>query len=428
MAYGRRPTASEVLDLLDRLQRDPVRRDELVAGYRIFRVTVAEDLLNEASIDWLAELMQELHSEGLIDYGSAHLSATEPPIWDGHWLQALADWRVTAAGRADAALYRRESGKVSPAESAAPGQKHDLFISHAGEDAEAVAIPLAEELTKRGWKVWLAEVELTVGDSLSSAIDDALSKSRFGVVVLSRAFFAKPWPRRELEGLTAREVAVGSKVILPIWHEVDEKYIVEKSPVLADRLGVSTRLGLVEVANKIQLALERVGMRAAAGLSDEPVLQSAEPESRLTIPTTSDAQARLVIERPQYWEYLLFAGVLVQGKKKLEPKRDDHELRLPGGARREVTLDAAPEFFKREIDWLGERATLLNRILAPDVWERALGGHDEPVEPTKVEHFAHRILTLYESMLDWSAELRSTRAPSAFMEVRDAMACLVGSF
>lgn len=166
-------------------------------------------------------------------------------------------------------------------------------------------------------------------------------------------------------------------------------------------------------------------MRAAAGLSDEPVLQSAEPESRLTIPTTSDAQAHLVIERPQYWEYLLFAGVLVQGKKKLETKWDDQELGLPGGARREIALDAAPEFFKREIDWLGERATILDRILAADVWERALGARKEHGDPTKVEHFAHRILKLYESMLDWAAELRNTSVPAAFTEIRDVTACFV---
>lgn len=58
MAYGREPTASEVLDVMDRLQRDRIRRDELTAGSKIFRVCAEEGLLNEHSIDWLAELMQ----------------------------------------------------------------------------------------------------------------------------------------------------------------------------------------------------------------------------------------------------------------------------------------------------------------------------------------------------------------------------------
>jgi len=425
MAYGRKPTASEVLDVMDRLQRDPIRRDELSAGHRIFRVCVEEGLLNEHSIDWLAELMQELHDEGLIAYGSVHAGVIKPSVWDNGWLQSMADWRVTSSGRADAALYRRESGTISVAESAAPGQEHDLFISHAGEDKDTVARPLADELRKRGWKVWLDELELTVGDSLSSVIDDALARSRFGVVVLSRAFFAKPWPRRELEGLTAREVAAGSKVILPVWHEVDERYIVQKSPVLADRVGVSTSLDPAAVADKISQALERAGLRAAAGLAPEPVLQSVEPESRLTIPTTSDAQTRLVIERPQYWEYLLFAGVLVQGKKALEAKWEDYELRLPGGPRREVDQGAAPEFFQREMDLLTERVGALDRILAPAVWERAFGTDDEHADPARIENFALRIIKLYEWMLDWAAELRNTSVPSAFTEIRDVTARFV---
>jgi hypothetical protein len=40
-------------------------------------------------------------------------------------------------------------------------------------------------------------------------------ESRFGVVILSPAFFAKEWPNKELDGLVAREDSRG-KVILPI--------------------------------------------------------------------------------------------------------------------------------------------------------------------------------------------------------------------
>jgi hypothetical protein len=243
--------------------------------------------------------------------------------------------------------------------------------------------------------------------------------------VLSRAFFAKPWPRRELEGLTAREVAVGSKMILPVWHEVDDLYILQHSPVLANRVGVSASLGAEAVADKISEALARAGLRAAAGLEPEPVLQSVEPESRLTIPTTSDAQTRLVIERPKYWEYLLVAGVLVQRKKELETKWDDHELRMPGGLRREIDRAAAPDFFKRQIDWLQERVQVLDRILAPSAWERAFGERGEEADPTGIENLARRIIVVYESMLDWAAELRNTSVPSAFAEIRDATACFV---
>ena len=65
----------------------------------------------------------------------------------------------------------------------------DVFICHASEDKSAVVNPLAKELEKRGLQVWLDSSVLTIGDSLRRKIDEGLGSSRFGVVVLSRAFF-----------------------------------------------------------------------------------------------------------------------------------------------------------------------------------------------------------------------------------------------
>ena len=62
-----------------------------------------------------------------------------------------------------------------------------------------------------------ASFAMTVGDSLRRSIDTGLARSRFGVVVLSQEFFAKPWANYELDGLLAREMR-GKKVILPVWH------------------------------------------------------------------------------------------------------------------------------------------------------------------------------------------------------------------
>ncbi len=424
MVSGHKPTASEVLDVMDRLQRDRDHRGDLTRSEAIFRACVAEELLDLDAIDWLAQALQELHGEGLVAYGSVHGGVLEPCVWDGSWIGAVSNWRVTSAGRADAALFRRESGKVSFAEIAFQDQDHDLFISHAGEDKDLVARPLAVELAARGWKVWLDEVQLTLGDSLSSGIDEALVRSRFGVVVLSRAFFGKPWPRRELEGLTAREVAAGSKVILPVWHDVDERYLVQQSPVLADKVGVRTSIGLAAVADKISEALERAGLRGAAGLAPEPVLQSAEPSARLPIPTTSDEQARLMIERPDYWEYRLLAGVLVADKRELEGKWDDHELHVPRGPRREFAGPEVSDYLSRELGWLIDRLKLVNRIFDEPAWAQAMGARGEPGDPAKIENLARRITKLYEDILDWAAALRNTSVSDSCKEAREATACI----
>jgi hypothetical protein len=153
-------------------------------------------------------------------------------------------------------------------------QGHDVFISHASEDKEAVARPIAEALASAGWKVWLDEYELLVGDRLTESINVGLASSRFGVVVLSRAFFAKRWPKEELEGLAAKEAAAGSKVILPVWHGIDEQYLADVAPTLAGRVGVSTTKGIPVVAQELVRALSRERQAPAKAEGSEPILRS----------------------------------------------------------------------------------------------------------------------------------------------------------
>jgi hypothetical protein len=126
----------------------------------------------------------------------------------------------------------------------------DVFISHASEDKELVAQPLVDILTGSGLNVWLDKNELKLGDSLRTKIDQGLAESRFGVVILSQAFFAKDWPQRELNGLAALE-SPQRKVILPIWHDVDQHVVAKYSPLLADKLAVSTDRGLGAVASEV---------------------------------------------------------------------------------------------------------------------------------------------------------------------------------
>jgi hypothetical protein len=126
----------------------------------------------------------------------------------------------------------------------------DIFISHAREDKEQVARPLAKLLIDAGLRVWIDENELHLGDSLRRKIDQGLAGSRYGVVVLSRAFFAKEWPQRELDALSALDSG-SDKVILPVWHGIDHNAVARRSPTLADKLAVSTDGGLDQVALSI---------------------------------------------------------------------------------------------------------------------------------------------------------------------------------
>lgn len=122
----------------------------------------------------------------------------------------------------------------------------DVFISHAGEDKDAVVRPLARQLVDRGVSVWFDEFELRIGDSLRRKIDHGIARSRFGIVIVSRPFFAKSWPQYELDGLVTRERS-GKQVMLPVWHEITKDEIEDASPSLADKVALTTEKHSIEM-------------------------------------------------------------------------------------------------------------------------------------------------------------------------------------
>ena len=126
----------------------------------------------------------------------------------------------------------------------------DLFISHASEDKEELVRPLAEELVKYGVKVWYDEFSLELGDSLTISIDKGLINSKFGLLIISPAFFQKCWTEYELKSLLTKEIN-GGKVILPIWHKVTADFVASKSLFLADKKAISSDMGFSKLALEI---------------------------------------------------------------------------------------------------------------------------------------------------------------------------------
>ena len=134
--------------------------------------------------------------------------------------------------------------------------EHDVFVSHATEDKKAVVRPLAHALRDRGVSVWYDEFELRVGDSLRRKIDAGIARSRFGLVVLSKPFFAKGWAQYELDGLVTMAVG-GRQVLLPIWHEISKDEVVSQSPSLADKVALRTAdYGIDEIADEVAAVIQ----------------------------------------------------------------------------------------------------------------------------------------------------------------------------
>ena len=80
--------------------------------------------------------------------------------------------------------------------------------------------------------------------------------------MISPHFLEKEWPQRELDGLAAREFD-GTKVILPVWHNITAEQLRARSPMLADRIAAMSSNGIDRVVDDLARAIA-AGARTTA--------------------------------------------------------------------------------------------------------------------------------------------------------------------
>lgn len=167
-------------------------------------------------------------------------------------LNHSAGMRLTAEGQkaAEADLSSREHENET---SLLISNRFDFFISYASEDRD-LAEDIDKSLSDKGFKVWRDRRQLTLGDSLMDKINEGLAASRFGIVIISRAFLRKNWPKAELNALQARAIEEGQKVILPIRRDLDHKEMSKHFPLLGDKFTISFDQNLQEVVAEIECA------------------------------------------------------------------------------------------------------------------------------------------------------------------------------
>ena len=135
---------------------------------------------------------------------------------------------------------------------------YDVFISHASEDKLEFVAPLVEKLQDLGIKVWYDALEMEWGKSLREQIDNGIRRSKFAILVLLKHFFAKKkWPKRELDGILAKETVSGSTP-LPIWHNITYEELYEFSPTMSGLFAYSTdRYSIDDICKALELILEK---------------------------------------------------------------------------------------------------------------------------------------------------------------------------
>lgn len=119
--------------------------------------------------------------------------------------------------------------------------EYDVFVSHAWEDKAEFVDEFVDKLRKLGIKVWYDTSEIKWGDSMRARIDDGLKKSKFGVAVLSPDYIkdGKYWTKTELDGLFQLD-SINGKTLLPVWHKLTKKDVMEYSPIIGTKLAMTT--------------------------------------------------------------------------------------------------------------------------------------------------------------------------------------------
>lgn len=125
---------------------------------------------------------------------------------------------------------------------------------------------------------------------------------------------------------------------------------------------------------------------------------------------------RIALEKPDGWEYLLFAQVLTDEVGKWSSLREDHQLKLVTGAGNLVKPEDIGFWYSNKLKRLAllteNLTTLLNEHL-----QVALGPPGTPGDAAAIIRVAKKIAVVYKDMLEWSLGCRGTLTHECYREV-----------
>ncbi len=108
-----------------------------------------------------------------------------------------------------------------------------IFISYSHQDRKFVD-RLALQLVQNKVNVWLDRWELSVGDSLLSKVQDAITGASALLVVLSQASVGSAWVQKEINSGLLRELEERRVIVLPVLIEDCQIPVFLREKVYAD--------------------------------------------------------------------------------------------------------------------------------------------------------------------------------------------------
>lgn len=130
----------------------------------------------------------------------------------------------------------------------------------------------------------------------------------------------------------------------------------------------------------------------------------------------------LLVHQPPGWEYLQFAGVLLLGKRALEPKWLDYQSGFAPRSGRYLDPQGAIHYLAGALADATVITSPVETTLSHENQTRAFGAPGEPGDPLLIEHLAKRVLSMYEGLLDWATRIRGVGFPDRFRRAAELAA------
>lgn len=133
--------------------------------------------------------------------------------------------------------------------------EYDAFLSYATEDI-GIAEKIYRKLTKKGKIIWFYKKNVKPGDTVVLNIDKGIRKSKYGILLLSKNYFNKNWPKKEFSALLKKSTDSGEDIIIPLYYGVDNAFVSNKSSFLSDIDSILIDGNLEDVIERIIDRLE----------------------------------------------------------------------------------------------------------------------------------------------------------------------------
>ncbi|HEU4392107.1 MAG TPA: hypothetical protein VFR04_00570 [Solirubrobacterales bacterium] len=167
---------------------------------------------------------------------------------------------------------------------------------------------------------------------------------------------------------------------------------------------VQERFPALQVSN-ISQRLEEIRSSVVGPGSIDPELIGTR------VPRTLQEKEAVRLARPKGWEYLLFGGTLFVGKDQLESKWHDYEIPPHRRVHGIVGVPEASQYLSGEMKQIIGLIEGLERVFPREIQEQAFGPPGVEGDAHRIEHLANRVISTYEGVLDWAAQVRQVRPP-----------------